>query len=192
MALDRKPRLQMWLRVFWELPRISPLPATFHSQWMLPTGSAEVASRYRQTGRDLKAFRNLRHPMMPSDIPSILRRKRLMTTCWSFFCRRSLASRGSQPRLIAAGDSSKMSSRLFWPPRSFLKKGSASIGSQWVLTNVLEILSKLEEPETISVLLDPSAADPQGEALYLQVLEFLLNHKEEAAEAAAAKLKESA
>ena len=37
--LIAKPRLQMWLRVFWELPRISPLPATFHSQWMLPTGS---------------------------------------------------------------------------------------------------------------------------------------------------------
>ena len=64
-----RPRLQMWLREFWVLSRISQQRAIFFS--------VDSVERERQKWRsdaprpvvDLRAFRNLRYPMMPTDTP---------------------------------------------------------------------------------------------------------------------------
>ena len=187
--LIAKPRLQMWLRGV--LGVAQNFAAASHFSFPVDAADRERQKWRPDTGKpvvDLKAFRNLRYPMMPSDIPSILRREEIDDDLLELFVGGPLHQEAAA-RLKAAGDSVKDVLLAVLATEELFEEREASIGSQWVLTNVLEILSKLEEPETISVLLDLLCRIPQGEALYLQVLEFLLNYKEEAAEAAAAKLK---
>ncbi len=126
--------------------------------------------------------------MMPTDTPNILRREELDDHLLELFGGGPLREK-TVARLVAAGDSIKHVLLAVLASEELFEERETGIGSRWVLSNVLELLSRLKYPETIPRLVDLLCRVPPGGALYIQILEFLLNHKDEAAEAAAAKLK---
>jgi len=184
-----RPRLQMWLRGV--LGVIQNFAAASHFSFPVDAADRERQKWRPDAGKpvvDLKAFRNLRYPMMPSDTPNVLRREAVDDCLLELFAAGPLREE-TKGTLIAAGDAIKDVLLAVLATEELFEDRDDASSSRWVLTNVLGLLRELKYPETIPTLLGLLCRVAPGSASYTQVLEFLLDHREEAAEAAADKLK---
>ena len=188
--LIAKPRLQMWLRGV--LGVVQNFASASHFSFPVDAADRERQKWRPDTGKpvvDLKAFRNLRYPMMPTDTPSILRRGDVDDDLLELFAGGSL-DREIAHRLRDAGDSIKDVLLAVLETEELFEEGEGTIGSRWVLTNVLELLGELQYPETVPALIGLLSRIHPGGTVHHQVQEFLFDRKDQAVEAALAKLRE--
>ena len=97
----------MWLRGI--LGAIQNFAVAAHFSFPVDTVERERQKWRTDTGKpvvDLKAFRNLRYPMMPADTPDILRRGELDDDLLLLFAGGPLDTEAAE-RLVMAGDSIK-------------------------------------------------------------------------------------
>ncbi|NLJ85944.1 MAG: hypothetical protein GX322_05840 [Firmicutes bacterium] len=182
-----RPRLQMWLRGV--LGAIQNFAAAAH--FSFPVDSVE---RERQKWRsdaprpvvDLRAFRNLRYPMMPTDTPEVLRRGELDDDLLQLFAGGPL-DKDTMHSLVTAGESIKDVLLAILETEELGEEDAP--GEGWALANVIRLLSELEYPETVAALLGLLGRIRPGSVLYNHVKSVLVDQPETAGEAALEKLK---
>ncbi len=184
-----RPRLQMWLRGI--LGAIQNFAAA--GQFSFPVDAVEKErQKWRIDARrpvvDLKAFRNLRYPMMPTDTPDILRRGELDDDLLDLFDDGPLDEE-TIDRLVAADQSSKHVLLAILETGELADEDAA--GGGWAPANAMRILKRLEYPETVAALLGLLGRLRPGTVLYSHVMTTLVDQADVALEMALAKLKEA-
>lgn len=182
-----RPRLQMWLRGI--LGAIQNFAAAAHFSFPVDAVDRERQKWRTDTERpvvDLKAFRNLRYPMMPADTPDILRRGELDDDLVQLFAGGPLSNETAE-RLVAAGESIKDVLLTILETEELGEENAT--GEGWAPINVLRLLEQLGYPETVSILLG-ILGKTRGMVFRRQAIELLVGYDQEAAEVALAKLQE--
>ena len=182
-----RPRLQMWLRGI--LGAIQNFAAAAHFSFPVDTVERERQKWRADAERpvvDLKAFRNLRYPMMPADTPDILRRGEPDDGLVELFAGGPLDSETAK-RLVATDESIKDVLMAILETEELGEENAT--GEGWAPVNVLELLEQLDYPETVSVLLGVLGR-ARGAIFRSQAMQLLVHHDQKAAEVALAKLQE--
>ena len=185
-----KPRLQMWLRGI--LGAIQNFAVAAHFSFPVDTVERERQKWRTDTGKpvvDLKAFRNLRYPMMPADTPDILRRGELDDDLLLLFAGGPLDTEAAE-RLVIAGDSIKHVLLAVLSTEELAEEDAP--GGGWAPVNVMGLLERLQYPETVAISLGLLGKIRAGTTLYTHVMELLVNLEQEAVEEAVSRLKEDA
>ena len=183
-----RPRLQMWLRGI--LGAVQNFAAAAHFSFPVDTVERERQKWRTDTGKpvvDLKAFRNLRYPMMPADTPDILRRGELDGDLLQLFASRPLDAETAE-RLVAAAESIQHVLLTILSTEELAEEDAA--GEGWALVNVMGLLDRLHYSEIPTTLLELLGKVRPGTVIYDHVMDALTSRECEVVTIALAKLKE--
>ena len=186
--LIARPRLQMWLRGV--LGAIQNFAAAAHFSFPVDTVEKERQKWRVDAPRpvvDLKTFRNLRYPMMPTDTPDILQRGELDDDLLELF-REGPLDFSTRQRLSAANASSRHVLLAILETGELTEEDAS--GGGWAPVNVMGILKSEDDPETITALLGLLGRLRPGTVLYGYVMETLVEEADVATGAALNRLKE--
>ncbi len=182
-----RPRMQMWLRGI--LGAIQNFAAAAQFSFPVDAVDRERQKWRTDTGKpvvDLKAFRNLRYPMMPADTPDILRRGELDDDLVQLFDGGPLDEEIAE-HLAAAGDAIEDVLLAILSSPELAEEDAP--GDGWAPVNVWGLLERLQHKETVTALLGLLGKARPGTILYAHLMENLVSREQEAVEAALTKLK---